>query len=133
MAGKRDDPIIQALLQERAGYEAAGLTAQVAAVDEGLKALGYSAETAKPAPRKAARKAPPPPPAERDRAPARAAAKTTTRAKTAAKITEATKATKPSARTVKATPKTPTKATPKQLPKAVGGTKAAARKTTRGK
>lgn len=36
-----DDPMIAALLRERAGYLARGLTDRVAAVDEQLTARGY--------------------------------------------------------------------------------------------
>ncbi|MER5882714.1 hypothetical protein ABT160_02680 [Streptomyces sp. NPDC001941] len=41
-----DDPMVAALLRERAGYVARGLDDRVAAVDEQLALRGYSGEAA---------------------------------------------------------------------------------------
>lgn len=39
-----DDPVVAALLRERAGYVVRGLDERVAAVDEQLKARGYGGD-----------------------------------------------------------------------------------------
>lgn len=45
---KTDDPMVAALLRERAGYVQRGLDDRIAAVDEQLKARGYTPPGSKP-------------------------------------------------------------------------------------